>query len=59
MTIQDFIYPDYASYPLGGLGNPRYIVIEMHYDNPDLDAGKFVMKHMATIKSIMSHCESA
>ena len=39
-NIQDFIYPDNVAYPLGGAGNPRFVVIEMHYDNPNQRSGK-------------------
>ena len=38
--LQDFTYPDNVAYPLGGEGNPRFVVIEMHYDNPNLRSGK-------------------
>ena len=43
--LQDFIYPEDVAYPIGGPGNPQYVVIEMHYDNPDRDDGKFIVSH--------------
>lgn len=27
------------AYPVGGQGNPEFIVLEMHYDNPQVVAG--------------------
>ena len=37
--LQDFIYPENVAYPIGGPGSARYLVMEMHYDNPDMDSG--------------------
>ena len=34
LTMQDFLYPEDVAYPIGGEGNPHYIILEMHYDNP-------------------------
>ena len=39
-NLQDFIYPENVAYPLGGPDSPRYVVIEIHYDNPLLHSGK-------------------
>ena len=38
-TSQDFVYPNGVAYPIGGAGQERYVVIEMHYDNPSLQSG--------------------
>jgi len=35
----DFNYPDNVAYPVGGQGKPEFIVLEMHYDNPQVFAG--------------------
>ncbi len=35
----DFIYPEGVAFPIGGPGNPSYVVLEIHYDNPNLDSG--------------------
>ena len=43
LILQDFIYPDNVAYPLGGAGSPRFVVVEMHYDNPNLQSGKNVI----------------
>ena len=29
------------AYPIGGPGNARFLVMELHYDNPDLRSGMF------------------
>jgi len=36
--LQDFIFPSGVGYPFGGK-TPQYIVLEVHYDNPNLVAG--------------------
>ena len=38
--LQDFVYPQDVAYPIGGRGNPQYVILEIHYDNPNKDAGK-------------------
>ena len=38
--LQDFIYPENVAYPVGGPGAEMFTVIQMHYDNPNFDAGK-------------------
>ena len=32
------------AYPIGGPGSARYLVMEMHYDNPDMDSGMLDFK---------------
>ena len=34
------MYPQDVAYPIGGRGNPQYVILEMHYDNPNEDTGK-------------------
>ena len=36
---QDFYYPENVAYPVGGPGNSQFIMLEMHYDNPQLVSG--------------------
>ena len=36
---QDFYYPENVAYPVGGPGDPEFVVLEMHYDNPQLVSG--------------------
>ena len=43
VLLQEFVFPEGLSVPLGGDGAPQYVVIEMHYDNPSLESGKFVV----------------
>ena len=38
--LKDFIYPENIAYPVGGVGQEQYAVMEMHYDNPSNDQGK-------------------
>ncbi len=38
--LQEFIYPEGISFPIGGTGQQQYIIMEMHYDNPNNVAGK-------------------
>ena len=37
--LQDFVYPENVAYPVGGPGNARFLVMEIHYDNPDSHSG--------------------
>ena len=39
LMLQDFVYPQDVAYPIGGRGNPQYVILEMHYDNPNEDSG--------------------
>ena len=43
LSVQDFVYPEDVAYPIGGPGTPDYMVIEIHYDNPDFDAGIYIL----------------
>lgn len=38
-TTQDFVYPNNVAYPFGGEGEPQYLLIELHYDNPEMISG--------------------
>ena len=33
------MYPENVAYPIGGERNDRYLLIEMHYDNPGRETG--------------------
>ena len=37
--LQDFVYPENVAYPMGGPGSARFLVVEMHYNNPQLRGG--------------------
>ena len=39
LFAQDFVYPEGISYPVGGSGQERFVLIEVHYDNPNSMAG--------------------
>ena len=36
---QDFYYPENVAFPVGGPGNSQFVMLEMHYDNPQLVSG--------------------
>ena len=48
-VLQDFIYPENVAYPIGGPGNARFLVMEIHYDNPNLTSGMLV--RLLTLKA--------
>ena len=37
--IQEFVLPENVALPIGGPGTHRYLVIEMHYNNPRMVSG--------------------
>ena len=37
---QDFVYPNGIAYPVGGIGQEQFVVLQLHYDNPNNDVGK-------------------
>ena len=39
LTHQEFTLPENIALPIGGPGTDRYLVIEMHYNNPSLASG--------------------
>ncbi len=39
LFTQDFVYPEDLSYSIGGTGQEQFVLIEIHYDNPNNDAG--------------------
>ena len=36
------MYPDNVAFPFGGEGSSEYVVMELHYDNPEEIAGRYV-----------------
>ena len=40
-AIQEFVYPEGVSLPIGGVGKAEYVVLEMHYDNPNETVGTY------------------
>ena len=38
--VQDFVYPDNVSYPIGGSDAHRFVVMQIHYDNPMMRSGE-------------------
>ena len=45
---QDFYYPENVAYPVGGPGGQEFVVLEMHYDNPQLVSGMCIVTDMVT-----------
>ena len=39
LVFQDFVLPRGVAIPVGGTGRDEYLVLQVHYDNPGLDAG--------------------
>ena len=38
-TLQGVSYPEQAGYPIGGDDFPRYVMLEVHFNNPEKIAG--------------------
>lgn len=41
LILQDFVFPEDVSSSIGGPDTSRYMVIEMHYDNPARVQGEY------------------
>ena len=41
--LQDFVYPENVAYPIGGPGSARFLVMSLHYNNPELQSGMFLL----------------
>lgn len=41
MGAPAFVYPKEAGLPLGGRAANKYVMLEVHYNNPELKNGKF------------------
>lgn len=39
MGADAFVYPEEAGLPIGGPGFNRHVMLEIHYNNPELRAG--------------------
>ena len=37
---QEFVYPEGIAFPIGGIGQEHFVVMQMHYDNPNQRTGK-------------------
>jgi len=42
ICLQAFHYPPHAGYPLGTTEDPKYVVMETHYDNPDMKPSEII-----------------
>lgn len=41
--IQGFSYPPHVGLSLGTPLDPRYVLLEVHYDNPTYEEGEFIL----------------
>ena len=41
-VAQIFVYPNNVAYPFGGDGQAQYVVMELHYDNPQMISGTYL-----------------
>ena len=39
VEFQKFVYPENVALPIGGELNDKYLLIEIHYDNPRMETG--------------------
>ena len=39
VTFKKFVYPENVALPIGGERNDKYLLIEIHYDNPRMETG--------------------
>ena len=39
LHIKKFVYPENVGLPIGGERNDKYLLIEIHYDNPRMETG--------------------
>ena len=37
--LQDFVFPEDVAYPIGGESGQKFLVLEIHYDNPQMIEG--------------------
>jgi len=42
LLFAGFHFPPHAGYPLGTAEDPKYVVMETHYDNPDKKNGEIL-----------------
>ena len=43
LHIKKFVYPENVGLPIGGERNDKYLLIEIHYDNPRMETGNSCM----------------
>lgn len=39
-SLQGIVYPEGVAYPVGGVGREHYVLLDIHYDNPNNVEGK-------------------
>lgn len=50
---QDFVFPEDVSFSIGGPDTSKYMVIEMHYDNPVGVQGTYVLQRLYSNEMVL------
>lgn len=50
MGAPPFVYPKEAGLPFGGPAANKYVMLEVHYNNPEMLDGKF--EHLKFVKKV-------
>ena len=53
LLLQDFVFPEDVAYPIGGAGNSRYLLLELHYDNPNLISGDVILPLASSLPPLL------
>ena len=58
ISSQDLVYPEDVSFSIGGPDTSKYMVIEMHYDNPVGVQGAYVFQRLCIngMVLVLWHC---
>ena len=51
-SFQGFVFPNNVAFPFGGQGSPEYLVMELHYDNPDRKRGISCLHSVVSCASV-------
>ena len=54
--IKKFVYPENVALPIGGDRNDKYLLIEIHYDNPGMETGNGRMHAYIHINNLSTSC---
>ena len=49
------MYPNNVAYPFGGVGQDTILLIELHYDNPELISGMKVLCSILCVLLYIAH----
>ena len=51
-VLQDFVYPNNVAYPIGGPDSHRFMVMQVHYDNPMMNSGNQFMNTLTVFSPV-------